>query len=287
METNTSTSQQQKASNGVYGLLTLITGPMYSGKTAHLIDIYHSVMHNEIPKPLSSSIASDQEADLAAKNRNFMWLSHSRNTRLSDGRERNRKALMFTFDRSVLRSSSSHVKRPADNLCPMFVMSRSGMSAMGISETEPEKIMRTAALTSATDVFIDEAQFFNADQFMEVVQQLLVCNINVFIAALSTDFKGHAWPVTSMIFPIADDVITLHGPCANCLMNLAVYSHKKIISGDNDGKTSVDVDGLYEPLCRMCYSFVTERENRGKEKNAPPVVNTEAPSTTAAIAPTI
>lgn len=98
------------------------------------------------------------------------------------------------------------------------------------------------------DVFIfDEAQFFDPQFIIEVVEELLYKHKkDVVIAGLSQDSDGKPFGAMPYLLAIADDIVHLKSVCAkNKTIGTATRTYRK----DKNNKNQVAVGGaeLYEP----------------------------------------
>ncbi len=108
-------------------------------------------------------------------------------------------------------------------------------------------------LANDVDVIgIDEAQFFD-DQLPAVCEKLANSGIRVIVAGLDMDFSGKPFGPIPSLLAKAEYVTKVHAICMTC-GELAQFSHRKIASENLVLLGEVDE---YEPLCRKCYTMVT------------------------------
>lgn len=97
------------------------------------------------------------------------------------------------------------------------------------------------------NLFINEGQFFD-DIFEFSLHILDNSSINLFIAALDSDFKrdkfGNIWE----LIPHAFNVEKLNGQCKFCNKN-SIYTLKTI----SDSQQTIISSDIYQPVCRNCY----------------------------------
>ena len=109
-------------------------------------------------------------------------------------------------------------------------------------------------LANDVDVIgIDEAQFFD-DQLPTVCEKLANSGIRVIVAGLDMDFSGKPFGPIPSLLAKAEYVTKVHAICMTC-GELAQFSHRKIASESLVLLGEVDE---YEPLCRKCYTIVTQ-----------------------------
>ncbi|MBO7142959.1 MAG: thymidine kinase [Bacteroidales bacterium] len=99
---------------------------------------------------------------------------------------------------------------------------------------------------------IDEAQFFDND-LTSVCRTLAFRGVRVIAAGLDMDYLGRPFGPMGSMMCIADDVTKVHAVCTRC-GSLAQFSHR--LSAD-DNLVSLGEKNTYEPLCRECYSKIS------------------------------
>ncbi len=114
-----------------------------------------------------------------------------------------------------------------------------------------EVVAAECARNNAACVFLDEAQFLNADQVLQLARIVDQLNIPVICYGLRTDFRGELFDGSARLLALADEVRELKTICRcgrKAIMNLridadgnAVTAGEKIEIGGND---------RYIPLCR-------------------------------------
>jgi len=180
-------------------MLTVITGPMFAGKTSTLIAFIeaHRIADNHV---------------LAFKPR--------RDDRYSDGH-------YVTHDGQKLPVKS--ISKLDDVFIDVFFNS------------------------PGTDVVcFDEAQFFNPDELLNLVDILLQHEYSVIVAGLSQDSFGKPFGAMPQLMATADRVIPLSAVCVKCkAIGAATRTYRKC-----DSKEQVVVGGadIYEPRCFGCWN---------------------------------
>ncbi len=119
-----------------------------------------------------------------------------------------------------------------------------------IQSTVVAKSIDILALTNDAQVIgIDEAQFFDYE-LTSVCRTLAFRGARVIAAGLDMDYLGRPFGPMGSMMCIADDVTKVHAICTRC-GSLAQFSHR--LSDDNT-LVSLGEKNTYEPLCRECYS---------------------------------
>ncbi|MBP5503410.1 MAG: thymidine kinase [Bacteroidales bacterium] len=119
-----------------------------------------------------------------------------------------------------------------------------------IQSTVVAKSIDILALANDAQVIgIDEAQFFD-NELTSVCRTLAFRGARVIAAGLDMDYLGRPFGPMGSMMCIADDVTKVHAICTRC-GSLAQFSHRL-----SDDKTLVSLGekNTYEPLCRECYS---------------------------------
>ncbi len=131
------------------------------------------------------------------------------------------------------------------------VVSHQGTSIRSTPVPASENIL---LLANDVDVIgIDEAQFFD-EQLPMVCEKLANSGIRVIVAGLDMDFAGNPFGPIPALLAKAEYVTKVHAICMNC-GDLAQFSHRK--TAEEKLVLLGEVDE-YEPLCRKCYTLVTE-----------------------------
>lgn len=99
---------------------------------------------------------------------------------------------------------------------------------------------------------IDEIQFFDAEDTMEVINKLVNdYNKEVVVAGLDMDYKGRPFGVTPFLLSIADDVKKFKAVCKEC-GNDSIFEYR--IENDSDDVVQVGGADSYISLCRSCWN---------------------------------
>jgi thymidine kinase len=120
--------------------------------------------------------------------------------------------------------------------------------------------MRSIPIKSITEIFdyidssvdvvgIDEIQFFNIDETLEVVDRLLMMDIPVIVAGLDMDYKGRPFGAVPFLMAKAEDVKKYKAVCVDCGEDSS-FEYRKDTSDSNLVKLGGSDE--YESLCRAC-----------------------------------
>ncbi|WP_460672758.1 thymidine kinase [Larkinella ripae] len=103
-------------------------------------------------------------------------------------------------------------------------------------------------------VGIDEAQFFDDKELLEVCNQLANEGKRVILAGLDMDFEGKPFGCMPQLMAIAEYVTKVHAICVIC-GDIASYSYRLVRSRE---KVLLGETDSYEARCRRCYNLGSE-----------------------------
>jgi len=126
-----------------------------------------------------------------------------------------------------------------------------------IRSTPVESSGNILLLAGNVDVIgIDEAQFFDKN-LVDVCNKLANNGIRVIVAGLDMDYLGKPFGPIPALMAEAEYVTKVHAICMQC-GNLAQYSHR---TAQSDKLVLLGEINEYEPLCRVCFNKVMNKEN--------------------------
>jgi thymidine kinase len=108
---------------------------------------------------------------------------------------------------------------------------------------------------------IDEIQFFNIEETMEVVDALLWKNFPVLVAGLDMDYKGRPFGAIPYLMAKAEDVFKFKAVCTECGEDSSFEYRKD--TGDNN-LVKLGGSDAYDSLCRSCLKKRLERNGLAK-----------------------
>lgn len=197
------------------GYLEIILGPMFSGKTSRLIEIYKKCEITNIP---------------------CIMINHT-----SDNR--------FTKNQQLISHDGKNVP------CILLNNIYDSLNELNYIDIDNNICKDTTSLASksinfAKVILINEGQFF--DDIKESVL-LLTEKFNkiVYVCGLDGDFKRNQFGKILNLIPYSDNIIKLPSLCKLCQDGThAIFSHRinksicqKLVGGKDE----------YIPLCRKCY----------------------------------
>ena len=188
------------------GSLTLIIGPMFSGKTTKLLRT-----HNDINFMKKINNCSDKKLDILVN---------------------------FLGDTRYGESSK--------------IITHDGLSMECIATDKLDLLWKTHFLSAyknqlIDNIFINEGQFFS-DIYEFVTYILDNTSINIYIAALDSDYKREKFGNIWNLIPHASYIDKLSGQCKFC-KNKSIYT----LRTTKDNTQTLISSEIYEPVCRVCY----------------------------------
>lgn len=197
--------------------LILILGPMFSGKTTSIINIYNEFKNN---------------------NHNHTIYFHCINYW---------KDIRYSTTQIVSHDGNSINSEFVENLNDYFEQNKN------IFEEESYLIKNTPEYFKGV-ILINEIQFFN-DSY-DFIIKCINMGYTVICAGLNGDFKSNVFENISSLIPISNKIFNLFAKCKYCedngIYKPAIMSHK--IKNDNN---IIDIGGSdkYIPLCLSCYTI--------------------------------
>ena len=94
-------------------------------------------------------------------------------------------------------------------------------------------------------VFIDEVQFMDTKETLDIVTTMLVDGVNVVAAGLNQDSRGQPFETTAMLMAISDEIKLITSICTQCGKPAAKTQRLRA----DDSRVAVGSTGMYEPRC--------------------------------------
>ena len=126
------------------------------------------------------------------------------------------------------------------------VTTHDNKSKSAISVPNLSVILEDASFKNSTDIFIDEAQFF--DDLFESVVKMMNLDKNVYLAGLDGDYKKELFGKGDLmkLVPYCNDIIKLKAKCYKCGSD-ASYTFK--VNRNDLGQIQVGTSAHYQPTC--------------------------------------
>lgn len=147
------------------------------------------------------------------------------------------------------------IKPKIDKKGGMNIVSRLGVERKVDYLIENENISDLIDFKNLACILVDEVQFFNKEQIMDLWKITKLKDIPVICYGLRTDFKANLFEGSKELFAKADELEEL---ITICKCGKRAKFNARVINGEYvfDGE-SVAIDGFddvtYEPMCGKCY----------------------------------
>lgn len=134
------------------------------------------------------------------------------------------------------------------------IRSRIGLEAEAIVLHPGDEISIYMAKFDADVIIVDEAQFLNEWQVIQLRDIVSKYNITVMCYGLRTDFKGKLFEGSKALFELADEIQEISSICdcgEKAIINARFDTNGKIITDGN----VIDLGGneKYKAVCWNCY----------------------------------
>lgn len=198
------------------GKLTVISGPMFSGKTSRLMELL--------------------EREYLAGNETVLFKPEIDNRYAND---------VSVDANNGLDAAKGHV----------YSHKHIRMPAHPIRMDENASESMHELIGNAKVIGIDEAQFFGADTRLAILlDNLANRGRNVYISILNKDHKGNSFGQSAEFLSRADAIHSLTAVCAKCKSDNATFT-QRVVDGKEVFGELIRVGGKdsYEPRCRACF----------------------------------
>jgi thymidine kinase len=215
MTNNIFTMSQNSTTQSSY--LELIIGPMFSGKTSKLVEIYKQCNFCNIPVAV---------------------INHSIDKRYDD-------TLLSTHDRIMIPCIQTN------KLIDIWYYKQNIDKGKFNNITETINLPRledSVKLINASVILINEGQFF--EDLYPAVEHMLKHNKKIYIGGLDGDFERKKFGQILDLIPLCDKITKLTSLCSLCKDGSAGIFSKRI-TGEKE-QTVIGADN-YIPVCRVCY----------------------------------
>jgi thymidine kinase len=225
------------------GYLGLFIGPMYSGKTSKLIELYKQFRFCGVET---------------------MIINYAEDTRYS-------KDMLSTHDLNmvpcIMANTLSEVAdirgHPVNpEIDTQGETTNEISNSKGVDPLGSNRMFRGLKGAEPLVILINEGQFFKdiVEWVTVAVNKYKKC---VYICGLDGDFKRELFGNWLDLIPLCDSVEKLHSFCSGCKRRPALFSHR--ITCEKEQKV-IGSSSKYVPLCRKCYETENERKNKNNER---------------------
>ena len=202
------------------GYLEIIKGPMFSGKTTRIMDIYKKYTFCDIKT---------------------MVINYEKDTRYSDD-------MLSSHDQIMIPCIKALTLQDVVNITDASAISTLSLAASVTGKHAIEFL-------EAKAILINEGQFF-ADIVEWVKLAVEKYHKNVYICGLNSDFKRQKFGNWLDLEAISDNVVMLHSFCSKCKRRPAIFSHRL----SKEQELEVIGSDCYIPVCRKCYNVLTKSD---------------------------
>ena len=210
------------------GYLELIIGPMFSGKTSKLLEIYKQCEFCGI-RVVIVNHAIDTRYDSLFENQPLEKVEPNQET-----------IPLPNFDSTFPKSGFLKVDT--------MLSSHDKVTAPCIRAATLDEARKTNIFQDAEVILINEGQFF--DDLYEFVVDMLKEKKKIYICGLDGDFERKPIGTILSLIPLCDNVTKLTSLCSICRNGtLGIFSMRLT---EEKSQILVGVDN-YVPVCRMCY----------------------------------
>lgn len=136
-----------------------------------------------------------------------------------------------------------------------FITSRNGASIKCTAVIDVAEMKKIILEKKYAVIAIDEAQFFNKEELLKFVHEMLALHKKIIISGLDLDFRAETFGAMGDLLALADEVIKMTAICTQCGSDTYCIT-QRIIDGQpahyNDPIIMVG-DIEYKPCCRNCH----------------------------------
>ena len=207
---------KQNTQQNMEGYLELIIGPMWSGKTSKLLELYKQFTFCEM---------------------NTLVINYAHDTRYSQTK-------LSTHDRREIPCTQALYLHEVANIMPHVIKTHA-------IKTQSDNVSTSTihdAFTTCEVILINEGQFFKD------IVQWVKCAVEthykkVYVCGLDGDFRREAFGNWLDLIPFCDEVTKLRSYCGCCKKRQALFTYRKT---DAQEQELIGTDE-YMPVCRKCY----------------------------------
>jgi len=218
MSSNNSPSSSNKSAS----YLELFIGPMFSGKTSKLVEIYKQCIFCNIPVVVINHSIDKRYDDTLLSTHDKVMIPCIQTSKLKD-------VWYYELDNVVLHSSDDSQITESDQV----VLHR---------------LEDSCKLITADVILINEGQFF--EDLLPAVEHMLQHNKKIYVGGLDGDFERKKFGQILDLIPLCDKVTKMTSLCGICKNGTPGIFSKRITSEKE--QTVVGSDN-YIPVCRACF----------------------------------
>ena len=214
---STMTSKTNNQTNTSY--LELFIGPMFSGKTSKLVEIYKQCIFCNIPVAVINHSIDKRYDDTLLSTHDKVMIPCIQTNKLKD---------IWYYNEELEGSEKD------ENIIDKQVVLH--------------RLEDSAKLINADVIIINEGQFF--EDLLPAVQHMLQHNKKIYVGGLDGDFERKKFGQILDLIPLCDKVTKMTSLCGLCKNGTPGIFSKRITKEKE--QTVVGSDN-YIPVCRSCY----------------------------------
>lgn len=148
------------------------------------------------------------------------------------------------------RKLNNHDRDPSQ-----YITSRNGSYIECLAVAQIQDIKKYVEKNNINIIAIDEVQFFDKNEFINFVKEMVAHGRKIIAAGLDLDFKAEPFGPMGDLLAFADNVIKLTAICRKCGQDTYCISQRLIDGNPAHYNDPIIVVGetQYEPRCRQCH----------------------------------
>jgi len=214
---STMTSKTNNQTNTSY--LELFIGPMFSGKTSKLVEIYKQCIFCNIPVAVINHSIDKRYDDTLLSTHDKVMIPCIQTNKLKD---------IWYYDDEL------HGTENNKNIIDKQIVLH--------------RLDDSAKLINADVILINEGQFF--EDLLPAINHMLQHNKKIYVGGLDGDFERKKFGQILDLIPLCDKVTKLTSLCSLCKDGTPGIFSKRISS---EKEQTVVGSNNYIPVCRLCY----------------------------------
>lgn len=157
------------------------------------------------------------------------------------------------FECLVINHSSD--KRYSDSADKTFTHNGQMVHSIPVGNKLFDFFKKESFLSRYDVILINEGQFF--EDLYEFTNYLVnIKNKKVYVCGLNGDFKQKKFGSILDVIPLCDDLVKLDALCMHCKEKHGIFTFRLT----NEQEQTIIGSDNYIPVCRRCYSYLTQKQ---------------------------
>jgi thymidine kinase len=220
--TTMSTNNSSSSSNQLRSYLEIILGPMFSGKSSRLVEIYKQCLFCNIPVAVINHSIDKRYDDKLLSTHDKVMIPCIQTSKLKD--------VWYYGTDNVVLHSSDNLKTPESDQVVLH------------------RLDDSCKLIAADVIIINEGQFF--EDLLPAINHMLQHNKKIYVGGLDGDFERKKFGQILDLIPLCDKVTKMTSLCGICKNGTLGIFSKRITS---EKEQTVVGSNNYIPVCRNCF----------------------------------